>query len=283
LFGGIFGGGGGRGGRNRGPAVEKGRDLKVSVSITLEDAYRGKETEIALTRLESCETCHGSGAKPGTKPKTCPQCKGSGAVRYQQGFFSFNSVCDICQGSGSVVESPCSTCSGRGRVNQRKHVKVRIPAGVDNETLVRVSQEGEVGPNNGPRGDLFIQIKVKPHEIFERHDDDLVCNFPISISQATLGDEIDVPTMDEPDRITIPAGTQPHTTFKIAGKGMPRPNDQRRKGDLYIRVMVQIPTTITDRERELYRELAEINKESINEKKGFFSRVKEEIKEVFGE
>ncbi len=137
--------------------AERGRDLKVSVTIELEDAVNGKETEIALTRLETCETCTGTGAKPGTDVKQCPRCKGTGAVRFQQAFFSINTACDVCHGEGQVVESPCATCSGRGRVNQRERVKVRIPAGVDNGTLVRISGEGEVGPKNGPRGDLFMK------------------------------------------------------------------------------------------------------------------------------
>lgn len=282
LFGNIFGGGGQQRGRGQNH-VERGRDLKVNVNIKLEDAFAGKETEIALTRLETCEKCTGSGASPGSKPKTCPRCKGSGTMRYQQGFFSINTTCDVCQGQGQVIESPCSTCSGRGRVNKRSQVKVRIPAGVDNETRVRVSNEGEVGPNNGPRGDLYIDISVKDHDVFERQDEDLVTQVNLSYSQAALGDEIDVPTLDGEQRLKIGAGTQSHTLFRITGKGMPRVNDNHRRGDLYVRTIVETPSQLTDREKEILRELAEINKEKITEDKGFFSRLKQEIKNAFGD
>lgn len=281
LFGGMFGGQQ-AGGRSRGQArVEKGRDLKVNIAIELEDAFAGKETEIALTRLETCDTCTGSGAAAGSKPKTCPRCKGAGTMRFQQAFFSINTTCDVCQGEGQIVENPCKTCSGRGRVNERKRVKVRLPAGVDNGTLVRVMNEGEVGPKNGPRGDLFIEVRVKENDIFEREGDDLIGETPVTIAQAALGDEIDVPTLEEPHRLTLPAGTQSHTLFKINGKGMPRPNEPRRRGDMYMRIIVQTPMQLTERERELYRELAELNNQKVSEEKGFFSRLKSEIKEAF--
>ncbi len=289
LFGGMFGGGGG--GRTAGARrnrAEKGRDLKVSVTIDLEDAFRGKDTEIALTRLENCETCAGTGAKPGTSSKTCARCKGAGAVRFQQAFFSINTTCDVCHGEGTVVESPCEGCSGRGRVNQRTRVKLRIPVGVDTGTLVRVSGEGEVGPNNGPRGDLYIEMRVKPHEVFQREGDDLVCDAPISFSQAALGDDIEVPGLvDETNKLTIPAGTQSHSLFKISGKGMPLPNDPRRRGDLYVRAVAVTPERLTERERELLRELAEINNQNPAGSKGIFAGLKENLsglkREVFGE
>lgn len=281
LFGGMFGGGMG-GGRARGQSrAEKGRDLKVSVSITLEEAFEGKDTEIALTRLEKCETCEGSGASAGSKPKTCPRCKGAGAVRFQQAFFSINTTCDMCQGEGQIIDNPCGTCTGRGRVNERQRVKVRIPVGVDNGTLVRVPNEGEVGPKNGPRGDLFIEIRVKPHEVFQREGDDLVCDAELSFAQAALGDEIDVPGIDGAQRLTINPGTQSHTLFKLSGKGMPRPGDARRRGDLYVRAVVQTPAELSERERELFRELAELNNQQLQEGKGFFSRLKSEIKGAF--
>jgi molecular chaperone DnaJ len=281
IFGNIFGGGGGPQTRGRGPQAERGRDLKVNLSITLEEAFAGKEAEIALTRLESCETCSGSGSSPGSKPKTCPRCKGSGAMRFQQGFFSINTVCDTCQGQGQVIENPCSSCSGRGRVNKRSRVKVRIPAGVDTDNRVRVSGEGEVGPNNGPRGDLYIDITVKDHDVFEREGDYLITQVKLSYSQAALGDEIESPTLDGSEKITISPGTQSHTLFRLNGKGMPRVNDSKRRGDLYVRTIVETPTHLTDRERELLRELAEINSEKISEGKGFFSRLKQEIKSAF--
>lgn len=283
MFGNIFGGGGGqRQSSGRGQA-ERGRDLKVNLAVTLEEAYHGKEAEIALTRLETCGTCTGSGASPGSKPKTCPRCKGAGAVRFQQGFFSVNTVCDTCQGQGQVIENPCSSCSGRGRVNKRSQVKVRIPAGVDDENRVRVSSEGEVGPHNGPRGDLYIDISVKEHDVFERQGEDLITQVELSFSQAALGDEIEVPTMDGKEKLKMAAGTQSHTLFRMTGKGMPRVNDNKRRGDLYVRTIVDTPTKLTDRERELLRELAEINSQKVSEGKGFFSRLKQEIKSAFGD
>lgn len=284
IFGNIFGGAGGAGARGRGQSqAERGRDLKVNLAITLEEAFSGKESEIALTRLETCEKCTGSGAAEGSKPKTCPRCKGSGAIRFQQGFFSINSVCDVCQGLGEVIENPCSSCSGRGRVNKRSRVKVRIPAGVDNDNRVRVSGEGEVGPHKGPRGDLYMDISIKDHDVFEREGDDLFTQVKLSYAQAALGDEIDVPTLDGTEHIKVSPGTQSHTLFRLGGKGMPRVNDTRHRGDLYVRTIVATPTHLTDRERELLRELAEINSEKITEGKGFFSRIKQEIKNAFAD
>lgn len=282
MFGGIFGGGGG-GRRGNQPQVERGRDLKVSITISLEDAFNGKETEIALTRLETCEPCSGSGASKGSKPTQCSRCRGAGSVRYQQGFFTINSACDACNGSGQIISNPCTSCSGRGRVNQRKHVKVRIPVGVDNGTLVRVSGEGEVGPNNGPRGDLFIEIRLKDHEHFLREDENLIYDLPISFAQAALGDEIEVPGIDENHTVTLTAGTQSQELIRVPGKGMPRPGDAKRRGDLYVRVIVETPKNLSTREKELFRELAEIHSQNLKEDKGFFSRLKEDIKGAFRE
>lgn len=284
IFGNIFGGGGGGQARGRGfNQAEQGRDLKVNLTITLEEAFAGKESEISLTRLETCESCTGTGASEGSKPKTCTRCKGSGAIRFQQGFFSVNSACDVCRGSGQIIDNPCKTCTGHGRVNKRSTVKVRIPAGVDSDNRVRVAGEGEVGPNNGPRGDLYIDITVKEHDIFERQDEDLVTQVAMSYAQAALGDEIEVPTLDGPQRMKIAPGTQSHTLFRLSGKGMPRVNDTRRRGDLYVRTIVDTPTNLSDREKELLRELAELNNQRITEGKGFFSRLKQEIKNAFAD
>ena len=276
FFGGLFGGGrGARGGRQPGP--ECGRDLKVAVKIDLEDAVNGKDAEIALTRLETCQDCGGSGAKAGSRPKTCPRCKGAGAVRIQQAFFSINTTCDVCRGEGDVIDSPCTACSGRGRINERGRVKVRIPPGVDSGTLVRVPGEGEVGPRNGPRGDLYIEIHVKPHSVFHREGDDLICEIPVSFAQAALGDELDVPTPYGDTKLTVPAGTQSHASFRIRGKGMPRPQDAGSKGDLYVRVLVRTPTSLSDRERELFQELADLNSEKLTKGKNLFDRAKEVV------
>jgi molecular chaperone DnaJ len=282
LFGGIFGGTQQARGARR-TRHERGRDLKVSVTINLEDAFNGKDAEIALTRLETCDDCNGSGAKSGSKPKTCPRCKGSGAIRFQQHFFSINTACDVCHGEGEIIDHPCQTCTGRGRVNTPSRVKAGIPRGVDNGTLLQLSGEGEVGPNNGPRGDLYIEIRVRPHDVFHREGDDLVCELPLSHAQAALGDEIEVPTLDGETKHTIPSGTQSHQSFRIRGKGMPRAGDSRMRGDLYVRVIVKTPTSLTERERELYRELAELNNEKLTESKGLFGQLKDGLRKVVGD
>ena len=277
FFGGAFGQQGGRRGRG---GAERGRDLKVSVTVELEDAFRGKELEIALTRLETCDDCSGSGAKAGSKPRTCPRCNGAGSVRFSQGFFSINTACDACRGQGTIIENPCDACSGRGRVNRRSKVKVNLPVGVDNGMQLRVSNEGEVGPHNGPRGDLYVEINVKPHKTLHREGPDLVCELPITFAQAALGDETTIETFEGEEVVHINAGTQSHSSHKIRGKGMPYTGDARRRGDLHVRFVVKTPTRLTDREKELLSELAEINQQKVAGGKGFFSTLKEGIEDL---
>ena len=277
FFGGAFGQQGGRRGRG---GAERGRDLKVAVTVELEDAFRGKELDIALTRLETCDNCTGSGAKPGSKPRTCSRCNGAGSVRFSQGFFSINTACDACRGQGTVIENPCDSCSGRGRVNRRNKVKVNLPVGVDNGMQLRVSNEGEVGPNNGPRGDLYVEINVKPHKLLHREGSDLVCELPITFAQAALGDETSIETFDGEEVVHISAGTQSHSSHKIRGKGMPHTGDARRRGDLYVRYVVKTPSRLTDREKELLSELAEINQQKVAGGKGFFSTLKDGIEDL---
>jgi len=267
--------------------VERGRDLKVAVTLDLEDAATGKEVEIALSRLETCEDCDGTGAQRGSRPRTCPECRGEGVLYYQRGFFSLQTTCNRCGGEGTIVDSPCSSCAGRGRVNERHTVKVKIPPGVDNGSLVRVPGQGEVGPHKGPRGDLYVEIRIREHPLFHREGDDLVCEVPISFAQAALGDEIAIPTLDGEEKIRIPAGTQTHHVIRIRGKGMPRTSDPHIRGDLYVRLIVRTPTNLSERERELFRELAEIRKEKLTPQKSFFSQLKDNLsdikKGVFGE
>lgn len=285
LFGGMFGGGSGGGRRRGGP--EAGRDLKVSVTITLEEAVTGKETELSIARLEACGDCKGTGAKAGTGVKTCSRCRGTGAMRFQQGFFSINTTCDVCQGTGEMVESPCPTCSGRGRVNERQNVRIRIPAGVDTGTLVRITGEGEAGPRSGPRGNLYVEITVRPHDTFQRDNDDLICPVPVSFSQAALGDEIDIPTPYGPAAVTIAAGTQYGDKVRLRGKGMPVAGDPKKKGDLYVIFIVKTPTRLSDREKELFRELSELNDEKLAAGKGIFESLRDKIRDLkrehFGE
>jgi molecular chaperone DnaJ len=267
--------------------VERGRDLKVAVTLDLEDAATGKEVEIALSRLETCEDCDGTGAQRGSRPRTCPECRGEGVLYYQRGFFSLQTTCNRCGGEGTIVDSPCSSCAGRGRVNERHTVKVKIPPGVDNGSLVRVPGQGEVGPHKGPRGDLYVEIRIREHPLFHREGDDLVCEVPISFAQAALGDEITIPTLDGEEKIRVPAGTQTHHVIRIRGKGMPRTSDPHIRGDLYVRLIVRTPTNLSERERELFRELAEIRKEKLSPQKSFFSQLKDNLsdikKGVFGE
>jgi molecular chaperone DnaJ len=277
FFGSMFGGGA-FGGRQRRSGPERGRDLQVAVALTLEDAYAGKEVELSLTRLEPCEDCSGSGANAGSKSKTCPRCHGSGAVRMQQAFFTVNATCDACGGEGQVIEDPCSSCSGRGRVNEKVRVKVRIPAGVDGGMVVRVSNEGEVGPRNGPRGDLYVEIRLKDHEIFRREGENLVADLPISFAQAALGDSIELPTLAGPVKLKVEPGTQSHSMLRVKGKGMPVPGDPNRRGDLYVRMVVKTPKKLTKRERELFEEFAEVDKSKSH--RSVFERIADGIDHI---
>ncbi|MDP2197662.1 MAG: molecular chaperone DnaJ, partial [Sulfurimicrobium sp.] len=217
IFGDIFGGGGGRGGRSN---VYRGADLRYNLEISLEDAARGAETKIRIPTMEKCDTCNGTGAKPGTQPTTCTTCGGHGQVRMQQGFFSIQQTCPRCHGSGKMVQSPCGPCQGSGRVKQHKTLVVKIPSGVDEGDRIRLSGEGEDGVNGGPPGDLYVVIQIKPHGVFQRDHDDLHCEMPISFTVAALGGEIDIPTLDGHAKIKIPAETQSGKVFRLRGKGI---------------------------------------------------------------
>lgn len=272
IFSSFFGFGGSRQEANRG------RDLRVSLTVNLEEAFHGTETEISLTRLESCESCNGSGAAPGSKPITCPRCQGHGQLRLSQGFFSINTTCDTCRGEGQIIEQRCESCGGHGRVNSRQQLKVTVPAGVDDGMRLRLSGEGEAGPRGGPRGDLYVEIGVKEEEGFHRDGDDLLCEMPISVTRAALGATVDVPSLHGPQELGVPAGTQTHRVFKIRGKGMPRLRDTSRFGDLYVRVIVRTPTKLKDRQRELLEELEELSDdEPSRPAKGLFDRLRNSL------
>lgn len=254
IFGEIFGGRGGRGGNQ----VYRGADLRYNLEITLEQAARGTETKIRIPALEECETCHGSGAKPGTQAKTCHTCGGAGQVRMQQGFFSIQQGCPTCHGTGKVIPDPCNTCHGAGRVKQHKTLSVKIPSGVDTGDRIRLSGEGEAGVNGGPPGDLYVVVQLKPHAVFQREGADLHCEMPISFTVAALGGEIKIPTLDGEAKIKIPAESQSGQTFRLRGKGI-KPVRQTSAGDLMCHVVVETPVRLTDRQRELLRELEDIN------------------------
>jgi molecular chaperone DnaJ len=257
IFGDIFGGGRGGAGRSH---VQRGADLRYNMEITLEQAARGTETKIRVPTMAECETCHGSGAKPGTSPATCTTCAGHGQVRMQQGFFSIQQTCPRCHGSGKMIASPCKDCNGIGRIKQHKTLSVKIPEGVDTDDRIRLSGEGEHGLNGGPPGDLYVVISIKPHAVFQRDHNDLHCEMPISFSTAALGGSIEIPTLDGVAAIKIPAETQSGKIFRLRGKGIKGVRSSSH-GDLHCHVAVETPVNLTARQKELLREF-----ESINEK-----------------
>jgi molecular chaperone DnaJ len=251
IFGDIFGGGGGRG--RGGPQVYRGADLRYNLEISLEQAANGFDTTIRVPSWDNCETCHGSGAKPGTSPTTCPTCAGHGQVRMQQGFFSIQQTCPKCHGSGKVIPDPCPTCSGAGRIKRNKTLEVKIPAGIDDGMRIRSSGNGEPGMNGGPPGDLYVEIHIKPHPVFQREGDDLHCEMPISYATAALGGEIEVPTLGGKVSFTVPEGTQSGKVFRLRGKGV-KGVRSGLAGDLFCHVVVETPVRLTDKQKELLRE-----------------------------
>jgi len=253
AFGDIFGdmfGQRGRGGRQ----VYRGADLSYAMEITLEDAARGKDAQIRIPTWESCTVCSGTGAKPGTQAKTCHTCSGSGSVQMRQGFFSVQQTCPQCRGSGKIIPEPCHACHGQGKVKKQKTLEVKIPAGIDDGMRIRSTGNGEPGTNGGPAGDLYIEIRLQKHDIFERDGDDIHCSVPISFVTATLGGEIDVPTLSGKVSIDIPEGTQTGKQFRLRGKGI-KGVRASYPGDLYCHVNVETPIKLTEHQRKLLREL----------------------------
>jgi molecular chaperone DnaJ len=256
IFGDIFGGrGGGGGGRSN---VYRGADLRYNLEISLEEAARGTETKIRIPTMEECETCDGSGAKKGTEVKSCPTCGGHGQVRVQQGFFSIQQTCPKCHGTGKFIPEPCPSCHGAGRIKKHKTLSVKIPAGIDEGDRIRLSGEGEAGVNGGPSGDLYVQVHLKEHSVFERDHDDLHCEMPISISVAALGGEIEIPTLDGVARLKIPAETQTGKVFRLRGKGI-KGIRSISHGDLLCHVVVETPVKLTARQKELLEEFESIS------------------------
>ena len=254
IFGDIFGmrGGGGR------SNVHRGADLRYNLEITLEQAARGSETKIRIPTMTTCDTCNGSGAKPGTSPKTCSTCDGHGQVRMQQGFFSIQQTCPKCHGSGKMITSPCSSCHGAGRIKQHKTLNVKIPIGVDDGDRIRLSGEGEAGINGGPPGDLYVVIQLSSHPVFQREGNDLHCEIPISFATAALGGEIEVPTLEGHAKIKISAETQTGKIFRLRGKGI-KGVRSHSAGDLLCHVAVETPVNLTARQKELLQELEDIS------------------------
>jgi molecular chaperone DnaJ len=270
LFGEVFGGG------RRGPGGrERGADLRYNLEITLEEAYAGKAASLKVPTAMVCEPCSGTGAKPGTKPKQCGMCKGQGRVRASQGFFSVERTCPTCQGRGEVIDDPCRSCGGGGRVTRERTLSVNIPAGVEDGTRIRLANEGEAGMRGAPNGDLYIFLSLKPHAFYQRDGADLFARVPISMVQAALGGEFKVPTLDGGEALVkIPEGTQTGKQFRLRAKGMPVLRS-RDMGDLYIQVQVETPQNLTKRQRELLAEFErESSKETQPESDGFFARMK---------
>jgi molecular chaperone DnaJ len=251
-FGDMFGQ---RGGRRT--TVQRGSDLRYDLEITLEDAATGKDEKLRIPRLESCEDCSGSGAEKGTRPETCISCGGSGQTRYQQGFFSVMRTCPNCSGKGQIIKTPCPNCRGAGRIEKEKTLEIKIPAGVETGSRLRVVGEGEAGVNGGPAGDLYVILHVAEHESFERQGENLYSVVPVSFAQAALGTELSVKTLDGEESLKVPAGTQTGTVFRIKGKGMPKLGG-RGKGDLFVAVTLVTPKTLTKEQRKLLEQLAQI-------------------------
>ena len=276
IFGDIFGGGGGR--RNAGPQVYRGADLRYNLEITLEQAAHGFDTTIRVPSWDKCDTCHGSGAKPGSAPVTCTTCHGHGQVRMQQGFFSIQQTCPKCHGSGKIIPEPCAACGGAGRIKRNKTLEVKIPAGIDNGMRIRSTGNGEPGTNGGPPGDLYVEIHIKPHEVFQREGDDLHCEMPISFSTAALGGEIEVPTLSGKVSFTVPEGTQTGKTFRLKGKGI-KGVRSGYTGDLFCHVAVETPVKLTDKQKDLLREFDRLTKEGgakhSPQSKGWMDKVKD--------
>ncbi|WP_333828066.1 molecular chaperone DnaJ [Pararhodobacter sp.] len=272
LFGDFMGGGGGRGGARQ--RASRGSDLRYNMRITLEDAYAGVQKSIRVPSLASCDACDGTGAEGGAEPVTCPTCSGMGKVRAQQGFFTVERTCPTCGGLGQIVKNPCKVCKGAGRVEKERTLSVNIPAGVETGTRIRLSGEGEAGLRGGPAGDLYIFIDVREHPIFQRDGHDLYCRVPISFGTATLGGEVEVPTIDGGrSRVKVPAGSQTGKQMRLRSKGMPALRGGTH-GDMLIELSVETPVNLTARQKELLAEFESLSEHNNPEGQSFFSKVK---------
>ncbi len=276
LFGEFMGGRRGAGPQRARGGKERGADLRYNLEITLAEAYSGKTAQVRVPASVTCETCDGSGAKTGTKPKTCGTCGGNGKVRASQGFFTIERTCPACHGRGETIDDPCPTCQGAGRLVKERTLSVNIPSGVEDGTRIRLAGEGEAGLRGGPAGDLYIFLAIKPHEFFQRDGADVFCKVPISMTTAALGGQIEVPTLEGTStRVKVPDGTESGKQFRLKGKGMPVLRS-KVTGDMYIQVDVETPKNLTRKQRELLEEFEKLShKETSPESSGFFTRVKD--------
>jgi molecular chaperone DnaJ len=273
IFGEFFGAGTGR----RRTRV-RGEDLRYQMDLTFEEAVFGAEKKVKVPRQGRCDACQGTGCKPGTSPRTCPSCRGRGQVSFQQGFFNVSRTCTQCRGEGTIISDPCPACIGQGRVRKFHTLSIKIPPGVDGGSRLKLRGEGESGASGGPPGDLYVDIQVAPHPLFIRDGLDIICEIPISFVQAALGADIDVPTLEGKVKMKIPAGTQSGKVFRLKGKGV-RDVQGYRQGDQLVRAVVETPTHLTPRQKELLRELAALGGEEVHPlSKGFFDKVKQ----IFG-
>jgi len=275
----LFGAGGGRR-RGGGRRVQRGADLRYDMTLTFEEAATGIATKIRVPRQEYCESCNGTGAKKGTGIVACQACGGRGQIVYQQGFFTINRTCPSCQGAGQIVKERCPDCKGQGRIDRERTIELRIPPGVDTGTRLRVQGEGEPGPNRGPAGDLYVVLEVKEHTFFERRGADLYCTIPLSVSQASLGTDLQVPGLTAEERLKIPEGTQSGAVFRIKGKGLPDPHGGGR-GDLYYHVRVLTPTKLTREQRKIMEQLDATLKVD-NKPADRNSTLFDKVKDIFG-
>ena len=283
IFGSFFGGGfGGGSTRSRRNAPQRGETLQQRIMLSFEEAAFGCEKEITINRTETCEECGGSGAEPGTSPETCSNCRGSGVVTQTQrtplGMFQTQGACPNCRGTGKIIRKPCKKCGGAGRVRKSKTLKVNIPAGIDDGQSIQLRGQGGAGVNGGPAGDVIVTISIRPHPIFTREGQDVVCEIPISFAQAALGDTLQVPTIDGKVSYDIPEGTQTGTVFRLKGKGIQNVNG-RGRGDQYVRVNIEVPRNLTHRQKELLREFENsTTDENQTQRKGFWDKVRDAFK-----
>lgn len=272
-FGDLFGGGGRR--RSGRPRAQRGEDVRYDLEINFEEAVFGMNAEIQVPRMEPCDRCNGSGCEPGSAPITCPTCHGRGEVIYQQSFLSIRRSCSTCNGAGQIIRDPCGQCRGTGQRQVQRKLKINIPAGVDDGTRLRLANEGQPGANSGPSGDLYVFLKVTPHPFFERREQDLHCTIPISIAQAALGAEIEVPTLEEPQKVKIPEGTQHGAEFRLRGRGVPNLSGGGR-GDLYVHAEIRVPTRLSREQRKLLEQLRDtLPIDNAPSEKGLFEKVKD--------
>jgi molecular chaperone DnaJ len=275
IFGDLFGEMFNMGGNRRASRAQRGRDLKFDMRLEFEEAVFGVEREITIRRAEVCEDCSGTGSEGGKQPETCQQCGGRGQIRSQQGFFSVARTCPVCSGTGSVVRNPCKTCKGDARIQREHKILVKVPAGVEQDTRIRYSGEGDAGRFGGPGGDLYVVLEVKAHKFFERDGDDLHCVIPVSFPQASLGTELEITTLEGKETLKVPEGTQSGKEFKLKGKGVPHLNSHG-KGDLIVEVRVQTPNKLSKQQKELMKQLAEtMTVENVPASRGLFGKVKD--------